>query len=63
MILHYYSPEVPLTFCTHVHNGHGLGSIFARLFGKIASKSVAKVAAKSVLKAAISAGKQLGKKH
>ena len=62
MILHYYTPEVPLAYCTHVHNGHGIGSIFARIFGKIASKTAVKVAAKSALKAAISAGKAVGKK-
>ena len=63
MILHYYTPEVPLIFRTHIHNGHGLGSIFSRIFGKIASKTAAKVAAKTALKAAISAGKIVGKKY
>ena len=57
MILHFYTAETPLTFGS-IHNGHGLGSIFVRIFGKIASKA----AVKTALKTAVSAAKTVGKK-
>ena len=69
MILHYYAPAVPESYCLGIHNGHGLGSVFARLFSKIAAKTAAKAAArvakaagKKVLRVAVTKGAQLGKK-
>ena len=69
MILHYYAPAVPESYCVGIHNGHGLGSVFARLFSKIAAKTaakaaarVAKVAGQKALKVAATRGAQLGKK-
>ena len=69
MILHYYAPAVPESYCVGIHNGHGLGSVFARLFSKIAAKTAAKAAARvakaagqKALKVAVTRGAQLGKK-
>ena len=69
MILHYYAPAVPESYCVGIHNGHGLGSVFARLFSKIAAKTaaeaaarVAKAAGQKALKVAVTRGAQLGKK-
>ena len=69
MRLHYYAPAVSESYCVGIHNGHGLGSVFARLFSKIAAKTaakavarVAKVAGQKALKVAAAKGAQLGKK-
>ena len=69
MKLHYYAPAVSESYCVGIHNGHGLGSVFARLFSKIAAKTAAKAAArvakaagKKALKVAVTKGAQLGKK-
>ena len=69
MKLHYYAPAVSQSYCVGIHNGHGLGSVFARLFSKIAAKNAAKAAArvakaagKKVLRVAVTKGAQLGKK-
>lgn len=69
MILHYYAPAVPESYCVGIHNGHGIGSVFARLFSKVAAKTaakaattVAKTAGKKLVKVATTKGMQLGKK-
>ena len=69
MKLHYYAPAVSESYCVGIHNGHGLGSVFARLFSKIAAKTAAKAAARvakaagqKALKVAVTKGAQLGKK-
>ena len=69
MKLHYYAPAVSESYCVGIHNGHGLGSFFVRLFSKIAAKTaakavarVAKTAGQKVLKVAVNKGAQLGKK-
>ena len=68
MRLHYYAPAVPESYCVGIHNGHGLGSVFARLFSKIAAKTAAKAAARvartagqKALKVAVTKGAQIGK--
>ena len=45
------------SYCVGIHNGHGLGSVFARLFSKIAAKTAAKAAAR----VATAAGKKLSR--
>ena len=69
MKLQYYAPAVAESYCVGIHNGHGLGSVFARLFSKIAAKTAAKAAAKvttaagkKALKVVVNKGAQLGKK-
>ena len=69
MILHHYAPAVPESYCVGIHNGHGIGSVFARLFSKVAAKTAAKAAAtaaktagKKLVKIATTKGMQLGKK-
>ena len=69
MKLHYYAPAVSQSYCVGIHNGHGLGSVFARLFSKIAAKTAAKAAARvaktagqKALRVAVTKGAQLGKK-
>ena len=65
MRLHYYTPAVPESYCVGVHNGHGFGSLFARLFSKVAAKTTsiaAKIAAKTATKAATKIAKTAGRK-
>ena len=68
MRLHYYTPAVPQSYCVGVHNGHGLGSLFARLFSKIAASTaskaalqVAKQAGREAMKVATTRGSELAK--
>ena len=48
MRLHYYTPAVSNSYCVGVHNGHGLGSLFAKLFSRIAAKSSSRPMLKAV---------------
>ena len=68
MRLHYYAPAVSNSYCVGIHNGHGLGSVFAKLFSKVAANTaaqaaarVAKTAGKKVLSAVAKKGSELGK--
>ena len=68
MRLHYYAPAVSNSYCVGIHNGHGIGSVFAKLFSKVAAKTaaqaaarVAKTAGKKVLSAVAKKGSELGK--
>ena len=70
MLLYNYSPsDSHKSYYVRVHDGHGLGSLFARLFSKVVVKSaaktalrVAKVAGKKGLKTALIQGTPLAKK-
>lgn len=70
MLLYNYSPsDLHTSYYVRVHDGQGLGSMFARLFSKIAVKTaaktalnVAKVAAKKAAKVAARQTLRVGKK-
>ena len=62
MRLHYYTTAVPNSYCVGVHNGHGFGSLFARLFSKVAARTVAKVAIKTAARAAAKVARVAGRK-
>ena len=69
MRLHYYAPAVSQSYCVGVHNGHGFGSLFARLFSKVAVKTaaraavkVAKVAGRKALKVVTTKGADFARK-
>ena len=68
MRLFYYAPAVSSSYCVGIHNGHGIGSIFAKLFSKVAAKTAAKAAAKvvkstgkKIITAATAKGAEIGK--
>ena len=68
MRLFYYAPAVASSYCVGIHNGHGIGAVFARLFSKVAAASAAKAVqrvvkstGKKILTAATAKGAEIGK--